>query len=109
MGSLNVPFQSAFLYAVPLSIISSSIVIPSTGHLQEEKKEFIIYESSFSDIIGILVFNYMAMENVASLKSVGRFAMNAGLGLIFSVLATLMLVYMLSRIRVNLKFFLIFA
>lgn len=106
---LHIPFEIAFLYAVPLSIISSTIVIPSTSHLQEGKKEFIIYESSFSDIIGILVFNYMAMENVASLASLGKFAANAGMGLVLSVLATLLMVYMLSRIRINLKFFLIFA
>ena len=89
MQWLDVPFEKSFLYAVPLSIISSAIVIPSTSHLVEEKKEFIIYESSFSDILGILVFNYMIMENVMSLKALGSFSFNVGLGLLLSVVATI--------------------
>lgn len=48
---LNQPFHIALLYAIPMSIISSAIVIPSTSHLPEMKKEFIVYESSFSDIL----------------------------------------------------------
>ncbi len=103
------PFQLAFLYAVPMSIISSAIVIPSTTHLPEMKKEFIIYESSFSDILGILVFNYMLMDNVMSLRSVGVFAGNIVLAVVISAIASLILLYMLTRITVNLKFFLIFA
>ena len=109
MQWLDVPFEKSFLYAVPLSIISSAIVIPSTSHLVEEKKEFIIYESSFSDILGILVFNYMIMENVMSLKALGSFSFNVGLGLLLSVVATIVLVYVVAAIRINLKFFLIFA
>jgi NhaP-type Na+/H+ and K+/H+ antiporter len=66
MNWLEVAFENAFIYAVPLSIISSAIVIPSTSHLREGKREFIVYESSFSDILGILVFNYMLMSNILS-------------------------------------------
>jgi NhaP-type Na+/H+ or K+/H+ antiporter len=109
MQWLNVSFEKSFLYAVPLSIISSAIVIPSTSHLIEEKKEFIIYESSFSDILGILVFNYMILENVMSLKALGTFTFNVGLGVLLSIVATIVLVYMVAAIRINLKFFLIFA
>jgi len=106
---LYVPFESAFLYAVPLSIISSSVVIPSTTHLPEEKKEFIIYESSFSDIIGILVFNYMAMTNVIGMTSMLKFTGNIGIAIIFSVICGFILVYLLSKIKINIKFFLVFA
>ena len=44
--------QSAWLYATPLSILSSAIIIPSVSALGNEKKEFHIYESTFSDIAG---------------------------------------------------------
>jgi hypothetical protein len=106
---LGEPFRLAFLYAVPMSIISSAIVIPSTTHLPEMKKEFIIYESSFSDILGILVFNYMLMDNAMTLNSVGTFAGNIVLAILISATASLILLYMLTRIKVTLKFFLIFA
>lgn len=109
MQWLDVPFSRAFLYAVPLSIISSAIVIPSTSHLPEEKREFIIYESSFSDIIGILIFNYMLMDNLASASSAFRFLGNIGIAIAFSVLASLLMAYLLTKIRINIKFFLVFA
>jgi NhaP-type Na+/H+ or K+/H+ antiporter len=109
MQWLGESFELSFLYAVPLSIISSAIVIPSTSHLPEHKKEFIIYESSFSDIIGILVFNYMIMKNVFSITSAARFAGNVALAIIASAIASFLLVFILTRIKVNLKFFLLFA
>ncbi len=106
---LEVPFQNAFIYAVPLSIISSAIVIPSTEHLPEEKKEFIIYESSLSDIIGIMVFNYMLMKNVLSIQSAAIFTGNILLAVLISALATIILIYLLTKIQINTKFFLAFA
>jgi hypothetical protein len=106
---LNQPFHIAFLYAVPMSIISSAIVIPSTSHLPKLKKEFIVYESSFSDILGIMVFNYMLMDNVMIYRSMGIFAGNLGLAIVISSIASLILIYMLTRMTMNLKFFMIFA
>ena len=106
---LGEPFVLAFLYAVPMSIISSAIVIPSTSHLPEMKKEFIIYESSFSDIIGILAFNFMLMDNALSLHSIGIFAGNIGIAIVISILASFLLLYMLTKITIDLKFFLMFA
>lgn len=106
---LDEPFDRAFIYAVPLSIISSAIVIPSTSHLPALKKEFIIYEASFSDIIGILVFNYMVMHNVINFKGTMIFAGRIGLAIIISAVASLLLIYMLSKIGSVLKFFLVFA
>jgi NhaP-type Na+/H+ or K+/H+ antiporter len=106
---LEVPFARAFLYAVPLSIISSAVVIPSTSHLPEEKREFIIYESSLSDIFGILVFNYMLMDDLASATSAFKFAGSVGIAVVFSVLASLLMVYLLTKIQINIKFFLVFA
>ncbi|MGB6031371.1 MAG: sodium:proton exchanger, partial [Bacteroidota bacterium] len=47
----------ALIYAIPLAVLSSAIVIPSVSRLDEEKKEFLVYESTFSDILGILMFN----------------------------------------------------
>lgn len=109
MQWLNEPFDQAFLYAIPLSIISSSIVIPSTGHLPEHKKEFIIYESSFSDILGILAFNYMLMKNILSFGAVFQFTSNILLAIVISALATLLLVYILAKTAVKTRFFLVFA
>jgi cell volume regulation protein A len=51
--------HAAWLYATPLSILSSAIIIPSVSTLAEVKKEFHIYESTFSDIMGIMMFYFL--------------------------------------------------
>ncbi len=109
MQWLHQPFGVSFLYAVPMSIISSAIVIPSTSHLPERKKEFVVYESSFSDIIGILAFNYMLMRNLLSIKSAAIFTGNILLAIAISAGATVVLIFILTRIQIGLKFFLLFA
>ncbi len=109
MQLLGVPLENAFIYAVPLSIISSSVAIPSAERLPEEKREFVIYESSFSDILGILLFNYLLMDDVLSLRAVGVFFGNVGLAIIISIIASLLLIYTLTQSKTNIRFFLVFA
>lgn len=106
---MGVPTARAFLYAVPLSIISSAIVIPSTTHLAENKREFIIYESSLSDILGIMVFNFMLMDGIFSLAGVGLLVFNVVLAIVFSIITTLMLMYIIVKVKVGVKFFLLFS
>ena len=55
---LDLQFNSAIIYSIPLSIISSAVAIPSAGGLLPNDKEFVVYESTFSDILGIMIFNY---------------------------------------------------
>lgn len=52
----DMTMQSAWLYAAPLSFLSSAIIIPSVSGLSNNKKDFHIYESTFSDILGIMMF-----------------------------------------------------
>jgi len=76
---LSMDFLTALVYAIPLSIMSSAIIIPSVNNLMEEKKEFMIYESTFSDILGIMAF-YMLIGGIESRVS------GAGTGLIIQEL-----------------------
>ena len=46
----------SLLVTIPLSILSSAILLPSIDSVEENKREFLIYESTFSDIVGIIVF-----------------------------------------------------
>jgi hypothetical protein len=62
-------FRNCLVYATPMSIISSAIVIPSVENLLPHKREFIIYEASFSDIFGILFFNYLIADEGISIES----------------------------------------
>ncbi|MEO1587081.1 MAG: cation:proton antiporter, partial [Bacteroidota bacterium] len=53
---LDMSFYTGLLYAVPLSVLSSAVIIPSVGGLIDIKKELLIYESAISDIVGIILF-----------------------------------------------------
>jgi NhaP-type Na+/H+ or K+/H+ antiporter len=104
-----VPFQSCLLNAVPLAVISSAVAIPSVANLGGEKQEFIVYESTFSDILGIMFFNFVAQDNFARGISALTFTRDLLAILLVSALATAVLAFLLDRIRLHVKFFLVLA
>ena len=106
---LNQPIVNCIVYAVPLSIMSSSIVIPSLHPLTSAKKEFLIYEASFSDIIGIMIFNYFIADELMTWRSVGIFGANIVISIILSLLLSFILFLVLAKTKLNIKFFLIFS
>ncbi|MGD1848171.1 MAG: cation:proton antiporter [Salibacteraceae bacterium] len=108
---LDVGFLNSLLYAIPLSILSSAIVIPSILSLSEEKKEFMIYESTFSDILGI-VFFYLVIALLQSNESTSVFA-ETGLSIVLTILVSLAVSYgivlVFQNIRSHAKFALLLA
>jgi len=106
---LRVNFQSCLVNAIPLAVISSAIAIPSVANLRGEKQEFIVYESTFSDILGIMFFNFALQENFAQGASVFTFGRDVVAVLVVAVLSTAALAFLLDRIRLHVKFFLILA
>lgn len=101
---LDATYKDGILNAVPLCIISSSIAISSVGNLNVFNKEFAIYESSLSDIFGVLVFNFIALNAVISFETLGHFSLQVLLMIIISFVATAFLAFLLSRIDHHVKF-----
>ena len=101
-------FFSAMVYAVPLSIMSSSIILPSVVVLPEAKKEFMIYESTFSDILGIMLFYFLLDQ--AGTQSTGAIVKNVSLNILLTVALSLIVSYLLillvQQIRDKSKLFL---
>jgi Kef-type K+ transport system membrane component KefB len=106
---LNEPIIKCIVYAIPLSIMSSSIVIPSLHPLTSAKKEFLIYEASFSDIIGIMIFNYFVAGELMTWRSIGVFGANIFISIILSLLLSFILFLVLAKTKLNIRFFLIFS
>jgi Kef-type K+ transport system membrane component KefB len=100
---------SCIVYALPLSIMSSSIVLPSIHALSERKREFLVYEASFSDILGIMLFNYFTAREILTIKSVGLFGLNLVIAIGASLIISYLLFLVLARTKLNVKFFLVFA
>jgi len=90
--------------AIPFCVISSAIAIPSVRNLATRNKEFIIYESSLSDIIGVLLFNFIALNEIISTPSFGHFVLQLLIIAVISFLATVSLSFLLSKIDHHVKF-----
>lgn len=96
--------RNCFINAIPFCIISSAIAIPSAVNLDEKSKEFVIYESSLSDIIGVLFFNFIFYNEVYDFTTFMSFGFHIILILVISVVATIALSMLLARIDHQVKF-----
>lgn len=102
-------FKIAWLNAIPIAIISSAVAIPSAANFEKNKKEFIVYESSFSDIIGIMVFNFALLDNVGSAASFLTFGLNTVYIVLISLICSIILFVFLHFVKLHLKFIFTFA
>ncbi len=92
--------------AIPLSIISSAVAIPSSMGFATSKREFIIYESSFSDIIGIILFNHVLANRTFGPEILVYFGIETILVLAVTVVCSFLLIKLLHRIEHKIKYFL---
>ena len=104
-------WYTAILYAIPLSIMSSAIIIPSVGGLRGVKKEFMVYESTFSDILGIMVFYFMlGADGHAGDGSIAwEIVLNILGTMVLSVIVAYVMVYLFQHLQMQVKLFLIIA
>ena len=102
--------QLAMIYATPLSILSSAIIIPSVNSLEFTKKEFHIYESTFSDILGIMLFYYllgdMEPDHAGGLL---QFSATTILTLVLAFVASYLIIFIFQHIKSHTKLFLLIA
>lgn len=100
----GIPFKTSLIATIPLSIISSAIAIPSARNLNTTNREFITYESSLSDIIGVIFFNFMVVNNHITMGSFKDFGMSIVIMLIITILGTICLSYILSKTSNHVKY-----
>ncbi|MBK7173849.1 MAG: cation:proton antiporter [Bacteroidales bacterium] len=99
-----ITFKDSLTNAIPFCIMSSAIAIPSVRGLSSSNKEFIIYESSFSDIIGVLFFNFIIFNDNFGTTSFGQFGIQMIIMFSVSFIATIGLSFLLSKIEHHIKF-----
>jgi Kef-type K+ transport system membrane component KefB len=97
-------FRTCLINSIPFAIISSAIAIPSVKHLNEKVKEFTVYESSFSDIIGVMFFNFVALNTVFNASLTITYLTHIIVTVIISLIATLGLSFLLNKIDHQVKF-----
>jgi NhaP-type Na+/H+ and K+/H+ antiporter len=108
---MEVEVLNALLYTIPLSILSSAIILPSIDDLDDDKRDFMIYESTFSDIVGIIGFySVLTMVGSGSNESVyGEVFGNLALTVVFSIIISYILIYVFQNIKGHVKLFLLIA
>jgi potassium/hydrogen antiporter len=92
-------YKICLINAIPFCVISSAIAIPSVRNLSSSAREFITYESSLSDILGVLFFNFVAMNESFNTKALGNFSMQILTISVVSFVSVLALSFILSRIK----------
>ena len=98
------PFRSCLINAIPFSVISSAIAIPSVRGISVADKEFVIYESSLSDILGVVFFNFIALNARYGFETFGIFGIQLIIIVVISFIATIGLTILLRKIEHHIKF-----
>lgn len=97
-------FRNTLVNVIPLCVISSAIAIPTVKSLQKNLRDFVIYESSFSDIIGVLFFNFVILNEYVSGVSIGHFLLDVLIMMLISFVAAAGLALLLRYNNHHIKF-----
>ncbi len=104
---LGYPVTESLLNAIPFGIISSAVAIPSAINLNRNQKEFVVYESSLSDIVGIIVFDFVLLYQGAFAQGLANYALKALLTIVIAVIITSALAILLHRITYHISYVII--
>lgn len=102
-------FYLCFINAIPFCVVSSSVAIPATANIGKEKREFIVYESSFSDILTVVLFNFIVNNKQVSLSSFTKLGAEFGIITIVVIASCLLLLYLIGRLTHHVKSFLVIS
>lgn len=99
-----ISFKDSLSNVIPIAVISSSVAISSAKNLGKFQKEFITYESSLSDVFGVVFFNFVTLHEHIDKFTFGHFFIDFIVILIISFVTTLGLAFLLSRSENQVKF-----
>lgn len=104
---MDFSFRDSLLNSIPLGIISSSIAIPAASSLRKSDKEFVVYESSFSDIIGIMLFDFILLSQSSFGIGVFKFVRDGFITVIIALISSAGLAYLLHKTRYHINYVII--
>jgi len=102
-------FYRCFINSIPFCVISSAVAIPAAANMSKEKKEFIVYESSFSDILTVVLFNFMVNNRQISFSSFTKLGAELGIISVVVICSCLLLLYLIGRLTHHVKSFLVIS
>lgn len=99
--------RDSLMNAIPLGIISSAVAISSAVHLKPYEKEFITYESSFSDIIGIIIFDFILISQGTISQGILDLSIKSLITIPLALVTTLILAILLHKITYHVNYVII--
>lgn len=101
---LNDSFYHCLIAALPFSILSSAQAITGDSVLSGGQREFIIYESAFAGILGVMGSNFLLLSRDSVWSAIGLFARDTLAMALISVICCFGLLYLIGRINHRIKF-----
>lgn len=101
---LPLSYYQAMILAVPFAVISSAVAIPSSDFLPAKGREFVVYESSLSDILGVLVFFALVNSDGTAAGVLAGLVGGGLLSLLLAMTFAVGLVLLLMRIDGHIRF-----
>jgi cell volume regulation protein A len=101
---LDYDWSTAVLAAMPFAVISSAVAIPSAAGLPDNAREFVVYESSLSDIIGVLVFYAWLTAGGSTEQFLTDLLGGGALSLVAAVVSALGIFFLINRIEGHIRF-----
>jgi hypothetical protein len=94
----------AVILAIPFAVISSAVAIPGGAFLPPRGRDFVVYESSISDILGVMVF-FSLLNSDGTLPGILLALIGGGvLSLLLAALCAVGLAMILMRIDGHIRF-----
>ncbi len=104
---LNIPVRDSVLNGIPLGIISSSVAITAAATLKPDDKEFVVYESAFSDAFGIIAFDFILINQGTFIQGVSSFTLSFLITIIIALVTTSILGILLHKITYHITYVII--
>lgn len=101
---LNDSFYHCLIAALPFSIISSAVAIPGVANVSSLKREFVVYESAFAGILGVMAFNFLLLSRYSIWSAVWMFTRDTLTMALLSLICCFLLLYLIGRINHRIKF-----
>lgn len=105
----SVSFVVAWTNAIPLGVVSSAIAIPTAKNLPSAQREFITYDSSLSDILGVMLMNFAVMSDITRPFDYLVFGFDTLLIIVLSTIGAVLLFSFLHYVKLQVKFIFMYA
>lgn len=94
----------AILLSIPFAVISSAVAIPSSAFLPLAQREFVVYESTLSDIFGILLFFALLDSNRSVSGAMTSLVGNGLVSLLLGIVCAVSLLHMMLKLQGHIRF-----